>query len=135
MKQFRRYEKSSKATITKTSSKVSLPPLPSPPLPTFRPQDRPCTHAFIEEIKSETSGNFERALVALLQSSVEYPFLSSYFFCPFLVVHIFLVLSTLSLIHGRYDAWLIHDAIEGLGTNDEQLIGMHLFIFYNPQIS
>jgi len=46
----------------------------------------------IKEIKSETSGNFERALVALLQSPVE------------------------------YDAWLIHDAIEGVGTNDEQLI-------------
>jgi hypothetical protein len=23
-----------------------------------------------------------------------------------------------------YDAWLLHDAIEGLGTNDEQLIGI-----------
>lgn len=46
----------------------------------------------IKEIKSETSGNFERALVALLQSPVE------------------------------YDAWLIKDAIDGLGTNDEQLI-------------
>jgi len=46
----------------------------------------------IKEIKSETSGNFERALVALLQHPVE------------------------------YDAFLIHDAIQGLGTNDEQLI-------------
>jgi len=46
----------------------------------------------IKEIKSETSGHFERALVALLMHPVE------------------------------YDAWLIHDAIEGLGTNDEQLI-------------
>jgi annexin A7/11 len=46
----------------------------------------------IKEIKSETSGNFERALVALLQAPVE------------------------------YDAWLIHDAIQGLGTNDSQLI-------------
>jgi len=46
----------------------------------------------IKEIKSETSGHFERALVALLQHPVE------------------------------YDAFLIHDAIEGLGTNDEQLI-------------
>lgn len=46
----------------------------------------------IKEIKSETSGHFERALVALLQSPVE------------------------------YDAWLLYDAIEGLGTNDEQLI-------------
>jgi len=46
----------------------------------------------IKEIKSETSGNFERALVALLQAPVE------------------------------YDAWLLHDAIEGLGTNDAQLI-------------
>eukprot|EP00026_Physarum_polycephalum_P007635 Phypoly_transcript_07700.p2 GENE.Phypoly_transcript_07700~~Phypoly_transcript_07700.p2 ORF type:complete len:110 (+),score=16.12 Phypoly_transcript_07700:212-541(+) len=50
----------------------------------------------IKEIKSETSGNFERALVALLMHPVE------------------------------YDAWLIHDAIEGLGTNDEQLIGTEL---------
>jgi annexin A7/11 len=46
----------------------------------------------IKEIKSETSGNFERALVGLLQHPVE------------------------------YDAWLIHDAIEGVGTNDQQLI-------------
>jgi len=46
----------------------------------------------IKEIKSETSGHFERALVALLQTPVE------------------------------YDAWLIHDAIQGLGTNDSQLI-------------
>jgi hypothetical protein len=46
----------------------------------------------IKEIKSETTGNFERVLVALLQSPVE------------------------------YDAWLIRDACEGLGTNDEQLI-------------
>jgi len=46
----------------------------------------------ISEIKSETSGNFENALVALLKSSVE------------------------------YDVWLLHDAIAGLGTNDKQLI-------------
>jgi annexin A7/11 len=46
----------------------------------------------IKEIKSETSGNFERALVALLRSPIE------------------------------YDAWLLYDAIEGLGTNDVQLI-------------
>jgi len=46
----------------------------------------------IKEIKSETSGNFERALVALLQSPIE------------------------------YDAWLLHDSMAGLGTNDAQLI-------------
>jgi len=46
----------------------------------------------IKEIKSETSGNFERTLVALLKAPVE------------------------------YDAWLLYDAIEGLGTNDTQLV-------------
>lgn len=46
----------------------------------------------IKEIKSETSGNFERALVALLMAPVE------------------------------YDAWLLHDSMSGLGTNDAQLI-------------
>jgi len=46
----------------------------------------------IKEIKSETSGNFERALVALLMGPVE------------------------------YDAFLLHDAMAGLGTNDSQLI-------------
>jgi len=46
----------------------------------------------IKEIKSETSGNFERALVALLQHPVE------------------------------YDVFLLHDALHGLGTNDTQLI-------------
>jgi len=45
-----------------------------------------------KEIKSETSGNFERALLALLMEPVE------------------------------YDAWLLKDAIEGIGTNDTQLI-------------
>lgn len=46
----------------------------------------------IKEIKSETSGNFEDALVAMLHNPVE------------------------------YDAWLLYDAIEGLGTNDTQLV-------------
>jgi len=46
----------------------------------------------IKEIKSETSGNFERALVAFLQGPVE------------------------------YDSWLLHDSMAGLGTNDSQLI-------------
>jgi len=45
-----------------------------------------------KELKGETSGNFERALLAFLQDPVE------------------------------YDAWLLYDAIEGLGTNDIQLI-------------
>lgn len=46
----------------------------------------------IKEIKSETSGNFENALVALLQDPVE------------------------------YDSWLLHDSMAGLGTNDAELI-------------
>jgi len=46
----------------------------------------------IKEIKSETSGNFENTLVALLQEPVEYA------------------------------SWLLHDAIAGLGTNDTQLV-------------
>jgi len=46
----------------------------------------------IKEIKSETSGNFERALVALLLGPIE------------------------------YDVFLLTDAIKGLGTNDTQLI-------------
>jgi len=46
----------------------------------------------LKEIRSETSGNFQRAVVALLQSRVE------------------------------YDAHLLHDAMSGLGTNDTQLI-------------
>jgi len=46
----------------------------------------------IKEIQSETSGNFEDALVALLRGPEE------------------------------YDAWLLHDSIKGLGTNDSQLI-------------
>jgi len=45
-----------------------------------------------KEIKSETSGNFERTLLALLKSPVE------------------------------YDAWLLYDSMEGLGTNDMQLV-------------
>lgn len=46
----------------------------------------------VKEIKSETSGNFENALVALLHDPID------------------------------YDVWLLHDAIKGLGTNDIQLI-------------
>jgi len=46
----------------------------------------------LKEIKSETSGNLERTLLALLKDPVE------------------------------YDAWLLFDAIEGLGTNDTQLV-------------
>jgi len=44
------------------------------------------------EIKSETSGNFENALLALLKDPIE------------------------------YDVWLLYDAMHGLGTNDRQLI-------------
>jgi annexin A7/11 len=67
----------------------------------------------IKEIKSETSGNFERALVALLMGPIE------------------------------YDAFLLHDAMAGLGTNDSQLIEVlvtrhsdHLkkvVVFFNKQ--
>jgi len=46
----------------------------------------------IKEIKSETSGQFENALVALLQSPVEYA------------------------------AWLLYDAMKGIGTNNTQLV-------------
>jgi len=45
-----------------------------------------------KEIKSETSANFQRALLALLMEPLE------------------------------YDAWLLKDAIKGAGTNDTQLI-------------
>jgi annexin A7/11 len=46
----------------------------------------------LKEIKSETSGNLQRTFLAILKDPVE------------------------------YDAWLLYDAIEGLGTNDTQLV-------------